>query len=657
MLRELLGSRKTIVHDPGAEGPEGEGEMVIVKFSFMYIITIAVLVYEKFIRKKEGVPAPDVQKVGDEMTAPAGEKDAEANKTAAQEAEEAAAEADRIAQAKWTEPAADELTAEYRDNFMKSASCGAVNLQSTGPVRDFFYFLSGVSWKKVGLCIFVLYCLWVFLLSLSVMGTGFKLLGGKDSAKMFDVVDNPISALMIGILATVLVQSSSTSTSIIISLVGANELSVSVAIFMVMGANIGTSVTNTIVAMGHFASPAELRRGFAAATVHDIFNWLSVAVMLPLNWMYPWLEKMTYELAKSQKPCDEDAGDNCVKQEFIKPYISPYSKGVAKYNKDVAKYVTQGYCDGQCTSSFSKDQLKSITEYVCEVNQEKNGWDCGNLDKYEDSWMSGGYLLKKRVPAYIITDGVSATTYALSCPVGTDCDTAVDFFDDSDVAPKTLTANTVYKVCPKFKTGLCDKRLLKGGLMMDEWDLTDEGAGTLATLLALASLCCCLFLIVYFLQIIVKGPAARVLRSVVGFNGYLSIAIGMVITILVQSSSITTSTLTPLCAVGLISLEDMFPLTLGANIGTTLTGIMSATVVTSNPVEAWQVALCHFFFNIFGILIWYPIPKMREIPLNGARFLGKMTVRFGAPFPLAYTFIVFFIIPAIFYGITVAATS
>ena len=84
------------------------------------------------------------------------------------------------------------------------------------------------------------------------MGTGFKLLGGKSSAKMFDVADNPISALMIGILATVLVQSSSTTTSIIISLVGADELSVNTAVFMVMGANIGTSVTNTIVAMGTF---------------------------------------------------------------------------------------------------------------------------------------------------------------------------------------------------------------------------------------------------------------------------------------------------------------------------------------------------------------------------------------------------------------------
>jgi hypothetical protein len=65
------------------------------------------------------------------------------------------------------------------------------------------------------------------------LNPGFKLLGGRDSARMFDVADNPISALMIGVLATVLVQSSSTTTSIIISLVGASELSVKMAVYMV----------------------------------------------------------------------------------------------------------------------------------------------------------------------------------------------------------------------------------------------------------------------------------------------------------------------------------------------------------------------------------------------------------------------------------------
>ena len=442
-------------------------------------------------------------------------------------------------------------------------------------------------WKKVVLVFVVLYCLWVFLLTLSIMGTGFKLLGGKDSAKMFDVVDNPISGLMIGILATVLVQSSSTTTSIIISLVGADELSVRNAVFMVMGANIGTSVTNTIVAMGHFSNKDDLRRGFSAATVHDVFNMLCVIVFLPLNWIYPFFEKMTYEMAKDQKPCPDD--DPCVKPEFLKPYISPYSKGVAAFDKKIAEYISKGYCAGECGIKYSSGQMRAIQDVVC----TDNGTNCRGIHKnYEASWMSPGHLLNKRAPGYVTTDaaGVATAGFSYTCPPGVDCNTVTKFFNGT-VPVATLQANTVYEVCgTKVRTGLCEKALLKGGIAKQRWNMTDSGAGTFITILSLTSLCCCLFLIVYFLQVIVKGPAARVLRTVVGFNGYLNILIGLAITILVQSSSITTATLTPLAAVGLITLEDMLPLTLGANIGTTLTGIMGATVVTSNPVAAWQVA-------------------------------------------------------------------
>ena len=131
---------------------------------------------------------------------------------------------DKIKQEKWTEPEADNVSPEFRSKFIRTASFGALDtIFDKGPVRDALYWLSGVNWTKVALFWFVIYCIWVFLLVLSDHGTGFKLLGGKDSAKMFDVVDNPISGVMIGILATVLVQSSSTTTSIIISLVGANS--------------------------------------------------------------------------------------------------------------------------------------------------------------------------------------------------------------------------------------------------------------------------------------------------------------------------------------------------------------------------------------------------------------------------------------------------
>ena len=564
---------------------------------------------------------------------------------------------DKLSQERWTKPANDGNTPEFRASFVKTASFGACTVDSTGPVRDLLYMLSGINYWKAFLVIFVFFNIWVFLLVLSIMGTGFKLLGGKDSAKMFDVVDNPISGVMIGILATVLVQSSSTTTSIIISLVGADELSVRNAVFMVMGANIGTSVTNTIVAMGHFNNPDDLRRGFSAATVHDCFNLLCVGIFLPLNWMYPFLDKMTFEMAKNQKACDDD---NCNKKEFLKPYVSPYSKGVADYDKKVAGYISQGYCGGECGISYTSTQMKAISKVVC----NDDGKSCKNIHKnYERSWDINGYLYKKRAPAYIKTDGSGLATnngFHYTCPEDS-CSSAVKFFDVNGTAPTgALLPNTVYEVCgKKVKTGLCEKRLLKGGLALDEWDMTDEGAGTLLTILSLMGLCSCLFCIVYCLQIVIKGTAARVLQKVVGFNGYFNILVGLGITILVQSSSITTSTLTPLAAVGLIGLEDMLPLTLGANIGTTLTGIMGATVVTSNPVEAWQVALCHLFFNVFGICIWYPIPRMRQIPLNCARWLGKMTAHptYGKMFPLVYTFVVFFIIPGICYGIAVAATQ
>ena len=571
---------------------------------------------------------------------------------------------DKLKQAKWTEPDADVVTPEFRSKFIRTASFGALDTMDKGPVRDALYWLSGVSWTKIALFWWVIYCIWVFLLVLSIMGTGFSLLGGKDSAKMFDVVDNPISGVMIGILATVLVQSSSTTTSIIISLVGANELSVNSAVFMVMGANIGTSVTNTIVAMGHFNNPDDLRRGFAAATVHDCFNLLSVAVFLPLNWIYPFLEKMTYQMTKGIKACDAAAGDKCKATEFLKPYVTPYSKGIANYNKDVSKYVSQNYCMGLCDQSFDSDALAAVSKIVC-TQTVAGANDCSNVHGgYSGTWMSGGKIAKKRVPAYVSTDANGLVTSHYSCPIAS-CTGLGSVYNktsgDVEITAGNLAASTYYAVCPssKMKNGLCEKRLLKGGIALTDWEMTDVGAGTFLTIWSLGGLCACLFCIVYSLQIIIKGGAARVLKKVIGFNPYLNMLVGMGITIMVQSSSITTSTLTPIAAVGLISLEEMFPLTLGANIGTTLTGIMGATVATSNPGEAMQVALCHLFFNLFGILLWYPVPYMRNIPLNACRFLGRMTAhpKYGQAFPLVYTATVFLIIPGICYGIAAAATA
>merc|ERR1719473_2127731 len=101
----------------------------------------------------------------------------------------------------------------------------------------------------------------------------------------------------------------------------------------------------------------------------------------------------------------------------------------------------------------------------------------------------------------------------------------------------------------------------------------------------------------------------------------LSIIYGMLMTIAVQSSSITTSTLTPLVALDIITLEQMLPLTLGANIGTTCTAFIASVV--SGSQDAIQVSICHLMFNILGICIWFPIPQMRAVPLGWARMVGE----------------------------------
>jgi len=145
------------------------------------------------------------------------------------------------------------------------------------------------------------------------------------------------------------------------------------------------------------------------------------------------------------------------------------------------------------------------------------------------------------------------------------------------------------------------------------------------------------------------GTSTRIIYKATNINGYLAMLIGAGVTLLVQSSSITTSALTPLVGLGVLHVDQMYPLTLGANIGTTITGLLAALV--SDNVGSLQVALCHLFFNITGILIFYPIPFMRRIPINAALSLGKAT-RYWRFFPVVYIVVIFFVIPLALLGLS-----
>jgi sodium-dependent phosphate cotransporter len=396
-----------------------------------------------------------------------------------------------------------------------------------------------LSWPTTILYILMaLSCLYGFLFGLGLMGDAFKVLGGKTAGDMFTSISNPVAGLMVGIVATVLVQSSSTSTSVVVGMVGADIISVHNAIPIIMGANIGTSVTNTIVSMGQMGDPTQYKQAFSGATVHDCFNLLSVAVFLPLevitNVFYHLSEALTSGLAGSEGGKFKSP---------IKIVVSPLVKLFLKIDKKKINKISEG---------------------------KLNADDAGSLT-------TGGWF----------------------------------------------------------------------------GEMPDETGGAICLVLSLLVLCVCLYGIVVALQKLVMGNAKEWIRSSLKWSetwwgGYLSMLVGMGATIAVQSSSITTSTLTPLVGVGVITLEQMLPLTLGANIGTTCTGLLASLV--SAKRNALQIALVHLMFNIFGIMLWYPVPFMREVPLRMARSLGVFAYNYKW-FPLAYIAFAFVVMPLIFLGI------
>ncbi|MFN3178083.1 MAG: Na/Pi symporter [Phaeodactylibacter xiamenensis] len=165
----------------------------------------------------------------------------------------------------------------------------------------------------------VLVILSIFLLSLSMLGSGFKLMSKDLVADVFKVTSNPITSLFIGLFATALMQSSSTTTSIIVTLVAAGTLSFQNAIPMIMGANIGTSVTSTIVALGHIHSKDEYGHAISAATVHDFFNILVVIFLLPFELLTGYLSQAATYLAALVPLYDNSGGGFSILGATIKP--------------------------------------------------------------------------------------------------------------------------------------------------------------------------------------------------------------------------------------------------------------------------------------------------------------------------------------------------
>lgn len=319
--------------------------------------------------------------------------------------------------------------------------------------------------------------LYIFLVGVKGLEAAIGAFGEDFADRVFENVTNPVAGLCAGILATVLVQSSSVTSATIVGLVGAGALPLDAAVPMIMGSNLGTTVTNTLVSLGHVRQGPEFRRAFAGATVHDYFNLLTVAIALPL--------------------------------ELSTRFLSRF-----------AEWLT--------TLLGRSESLASVT--VESPIKAAVSWPLDHIE----SWIAAVPNVGRGVILLIV--GIGLIFMALT------------------FITKTMRV------------------LLAGGIERSVNRMLDKGAGMGAMLL------------------------------------------GMVITVMVQSSSITTSILIPMVAAGLLTLQNAYPVTLGANVGTTVTALL-ASVAAVAP-EALTVALVHTAFNVFGILLFYPLRFMREIPLR-----------------------------------------
>ncbi|XP_075901508.1 sodium-dependent phosphate transport protein 2B-like [Nelusetta ayraudi] len=447
--------------------------------------------------------------------------------------------------------------------------------------------------------ILLLLFLYIFICSLDVLSSAFQLVGGKVAGDIFQenaVLANPVAGLVIGVLVTVLVQSSSTSSSIVVSMVSSGLLDVKSAVPIIMGSNIGTSVTNTVVAMMQAGDRNEFRRAFAGATVHDFFNWLSVLILLPLEVATGVLYKLTKLLIDNFNiQSGEDA------PELLNVITDPLTDSIIQLDKSVIDRIAIGDPEARNLSMVKRWCVTNSTT----VLQNKTVATCVNATS----------------PCYAV-DG--------------------QFLQEVN---KTWTDN-----------------IEKCNHIFANVDLPDLAIGLILLACSLLILCTCLILIVKLLNSMLKGQVAVVIKKVLNTDfpfpfgwvtGYIAIMVGAGMTFIVQSSSVFTSAITPLVGIGVISLERAYPLTLGSNIGTTTTSILAAMASTGDRLaNSLQIALCHFFFNIFGIAIWYPIPFMR-LPIRLARGLGNRTAKYRW-FAILYLILCFLVFPLTVFGLSMA---
>ena len=334
----------------------------------------------------------------------------------------------------------------------------------------------------------------MFLTSIQLLSMSFIYLSEGIIAVIINATSNPIIGLFIGLLATSILQSSSTTTSIVIAAVASGSLTLENTIPIVIGANIGTTITSTIISMSYLNKTKEFKRAVAAGTVHDIFNILLVIMIFPLEIKYGFLS------------------NSC---QYLASLIHMQSGSVVEISV----------------------QSSLLSEFVSTIGQ---------------------------------------AIHPLILPIVA----MVGIFGSVKLISNFLYKELIGKSKERFET------------------------------------------------IVFRTPIK-------------SFSWGLILTAIIQSSSISTSLIVPIVATRKVKLKTAFQFIIGANLGTTLTAIIAATFKSEAAIA---LAFVHFLFNLIGVIIFLAVPGLRKLPVILAKKLGRVSMKYRFA-SIVYILFTFFILP------------
>jgi sodium-dependent phosphate cotransporter len=123
-------------------------------------------------------------------------------------------------------------------------------------------------------------------------------IGLGAAQELIKIADIPFISLFIGLLTTALIQSSSTVTSIAVAMVASGTISLDMGIFVIMGANIGTTLTSDIISLSYITNKNKFRLALSAGVVHDFFNIFTTIIIFPLEYYYKILSGSAMYITK-----------------------------------------------------------------------------------------------------------------------------------------------------------------------------------------------------------------------------------------------------------------------------------------------------------------------------------------------------------------------